>query len=52
MREGVEAGLTAAKEKDFVAPNETLDGTEEHYNFFDSLISGRDMNNKDTPPGD
>jgi uncharacterized iron-regulated protein len=52
MREGLEAGLAQAKEKDYVAPNETLIGSEEHYNFFDSLISGRDMNNKNTPPGD
>jgi uncharacterized iron-regulated protein len=52
MREGLQAGLAQAKEKDYVAPNETLIGSEEHYNFFDSLISGRDMNNKNTPPGD
>jgi len=52
MREGLETGLAQAREKDYVAPNETLIGSEEHYNFFDSLISGRDMNNKQTPPGD
>lgn len=29
--------------------SETLIGSEEHYNYFESLISGRDMHNKATP---
>ena len=52
MRESKEAGLTAAKEKGYVKPDEDLEGTDDHYNMFESMISGRDMHNKDNKPGD
>ena len=52
MRESKEAGLAAAKEKGYVKPDEDLEGTDDHYNMFESMISGRDMHNKDTKPGD
>ena len=52
MRESKEAGLAAAKAKGYVKPDEDLEGTADHYNMFESMISGRDMHNKDTPPGD
>ena len=50
MREGLDAGLNAAKEKKYVKADETLEGSDEHYNMFESMISGRDMHNKETPP--
>lgn len=52
MRESKEAGLAAAKAKGYVKTDEDLEGTADHYNMFESMISGRDMHNKDTPPGD
>ena len=52
MRESKEAGLAAAKAKGYVKPDEDLEGTDDHYNMFESMISGRDMHNKDTKPGD
>ena len=52
MREGLEAGLTAAKEKAYVRVDEALEGSDEHYNMFESMISGRDMHNKETPATD
>lgn len=29
-----------------------LKGSDDHYNMFESMISGRDMHNASTPPGD
>ena len=52
MRESLEAGLTAAKEKSYVKADEMLQGSNEHYNMFESMITGRDMHNKLTTPGD
>ena len=52
MRESKEAGLAAAKEKGYVKPDEDLEGTADHYNMFESMISGRDMHNKSTPATD
>jgi hypothetical protein len=52
MREGREVGLAHAIEKDYVSKDEDIIGSDEHYNFFESLITGRDMHNKATPPGD
>jgi ubiquinone/menaquinone biosynthesis C-methylase UbiE/uncharacterized iron-regulated protein len=52
MREGLEPALEAAKAKDFISADEMCAGSEHHYNFFDSLISGRDMHDTSTPPGE
>lgn len=52
MREGVDVALAQAKEKDYIPQDADLAGSEEHYNMFESMISGRNMHNKSTPPGD
>ena len=51
MREGLDAALDAAKANDYVAADETCTATEAHYNFFESLISGRDPHGA-LPPSD
>ena len=51
MRESLTVALEAAKTVGYVAPTETCEATEAHYNFFESLISGRDMHSP-TPPSD
>eukprot|EP00966_Prymnesium_polylepis_P025415 586123-Prymnesium_polylepis.2 len=51
MREGEQSALQAAVAAGYVGASETLAATEGHYNFFESLISGRDMNS-DVPPSD
>ena len=50
MRESKEAGLAAAKEKAYVHADENLDGSDEHYSMFESMITGRDMHDKEQPP--
>ena len=53
MREGEEEALKAAKDKGFLPADITeLVGTEDHFNMFDSMISGRDMHNKNLKPND
>jgi hypothetical protein len=52
MKESLEAALEQAKAKGYIHENEACVGSEEHYNCFESMISGRDMHNKDTPPTD
>ena len=51
MREGTEAALDSAKAAGYVGADESCDASDAHYNFFESLISGRDMHS-DTPPSD
>lgn len=46
MRESLDAALAASKEKGYLDEGEDCKGTDAHYNFFESLISGRDMHDK------
>ena len=41
MRQGLDAALTAARGAGFLPVEETCQGTELHYNFFESLLSGQ-----------
>jgi SAM-dependent methyltransferase/uncharacterized iron-regulated protein len=43
MKEGKEKAVEEARKAGFVAPHEKLDGTDQHYNFFESLLTGRNM---------
>lgn len=52
MREGLEKTLPIAIEKGFVGSDETCEGSEDHYNYFESMISGRDMHDASCPPTD
>jgi ubiquinone/menaquinone biosynthesis C-methylase UbiE/uncharacterized iron-regulated protein len=49
MKEGKEKALEEARMAGFVSPHETLEGTDQHYNFFESLLTGRNMHHD--PPG-
>jgi len=51
MKDGEEKSLEAARQDGFLDPQEPyMKGSENHYNFFESLISGRDM--LTLPPND
>ena len=52
MREGLEGVLAEAKQKDYIDSSETCMGSEEHYNYFESMISGRNMHDKAASPTD
>ncbi|EOD30489.1 hypothetical protein EMIHUDRAFT_456566 [Emiliania huxleyi CCMP1516] len=43
MRESKEAAIEAARAQGYLAKGETLDGTEEHYSFFESLLTHRPL---------
>ena len=43
MTDGLEPVLQEAKALDYVAPEEDGAGSDAHYNFFESLLTGRDM---------
>ena len=47
MKEGKNAALQAATQAGFISKKETLDGTDEHYNYFESLLTGRNMYSND-----
>lgn len=50
MRDGLDKAIEAAKEQAYIAPDETCLGSEDHYNVFESCISGRSMSS--LPPSD
>jgi SAM-dependent methyltransferase/uncharacterized iron-regulated protein len=52
MREGLQPALTAAKAKGYIADDETCHGSDAHYNFFESLLTGRSMHDASRPPVD
>ena len=52
MRESLDAALAAAAAQGYVAADESCATTEGHYNFFESLVSGRDMHDESRPPSD
>ena len=43
MREGLDVALKAAKSKGFLAGQEKCEGTDAHYSYFESLLTGRDL---------
>ena len=43
MKEGKEKAIEEARRAGFIAPHETLEGTDQHYNFFESLLTGRNI---------
>eukprot|EP00588_Corethron_pennatum_P016712 CAMPEP_0194310140 /NCGR_PEP_ID=MMETSP0171-20130528/7069_1 /TAXON_ID=218684 /ORGANISM="Corethron pennatum, Strain L29A3" /LENGTH=644 /DNA_ID=CAMNT_0039063619 /DNA_START=155 /DNA_END=2089 /DNA_ORIENTATION=- len=43
MKEGKEKALQAASKAGFISKYETLEGTDQHYNFFESLLTGRNI---------
>ena len=51
VKEGEDAAYSSAKDNNYLEEVDRIPGTEEHYNFFESLISGRDVTS-DTPPGE
>ena len=52
MREGVPAAVEAASARGFVSADERCDGTEAHYSFFESLLTGRDHLDSTSVPSD
>ena len=52
MNDDLGGVLSAAKEEDFIAQDEACLGSDEHYNYFESLISGRDMHDPSSEPSD
>ena len=51
MKEGEEGPLKTASEKDYVSKLiNTIEGSDDHYNMFESMISGRNMHDKDLKP--
>lgn len=50
MKEGVDAALPEAVALDYLAAGETLDGTEQHYNAVEAMITGRDLHDPSQPP--
>ena len=52
MREGPEAAISQAIEKDYIPSDCELTGSEFHYNMFESMITGRDMHDSAIPPND
>ena len=52
VKEGTEVALKAAKSKDYVNSDENCQGSAKHYDYFESLISGRDLHDKGQKPGE
>lgn len=50
MREGLQPALAAAKAKGYVAEDETCAGTDVHYNYFESLLTGRSLHDGTCQP--
>ena len=44
VKEGEDVAYSSAIENNYLEDVDRIPGTEEHYNFFESLISGRDVN--------
>eukprot|EP00557_Chaetoceros_sp_GSL56_P005914 CAMPEP_0176488052 /NCGR_PEP_ID=MMETSP0200_2-20121128/6486_1 /TAXON_ID=947934 /ORGANISM="Chaetoceros sp., Strain GSL56" /LENGTH=665 /DNA_ID=CAMNT_0017884975 /DNA_START=1164 /DNA_END=3161 /DNA_ORIENTATION=- len=43
MKEGLEKTIQEASTSGFISKEEALNGTNEHYNYFESLLTGRNM---------
>ena len=48
MRESLDVALSSAKAHGYLASDETCAATDAHYNFFESLLTGRDIHNPAT----
>eukprot|EP00811_Abedinium_folium_P016219 NODE_2515_length_2198_cov_26.004829.p1 GENE.NODE_2515_length_2198_cov_26.004829~~NODE_2515_length_2198_cov_26.004829.p1 ORF type:complete len:605 (-),score=167.51 NODE_2515_length_2198_cov_26.004829:233-2047(-) len=51
-KESLEAALGTAVARDWVAADETCQGSDEYYNFFESLLTQRNMFDAEKPPID
>ena len=49
VREGEETAYNSAYEVGYLEEKDRLGGSEAHYNYFESLISGRDINSGQSP---
>jgi len=55
MKDGIDKALKESQNLGFVSPDEQLKGTDAHYNFFEGLLTGRDIHklgNNLSPPTD
>ena len=52
VKDGEEAAYQSAIEENYLAEKDRMPGSEAHYNFFESLISGRDLNSQEQTAGD
>ena len=53
MREGEEGQIKSSIEKDYIQKDtQSFEGTDFHYNMFESMISGRDMHDSNLKPND
>ena len=48
MKEGIDSALDAAVKSGYISPSETLKGTDAHYNYFEGLLTGRNIHDKNT----
>ena len=46
MEQNLQKALNAAKHRKYVAMDETGQGSETHYNIFESHVTGRNINDK------
>ena len=49
VREGEETAYNTAFESGYLEEKDRMGGSEAHYNYFESLISGRDINSGQSP---
>jgi Haem-binding uptake, Tiki superfamily, ChaN len=53
MKESESAAVDAAKKMDYIPQDtQTLEGTDLHYNLFESMLSGRSMHDPSKKPSD
>lgn len=52
MKDGIDAALHASRSQGFVHTSESLQGTDAHYNFFEGLITGRNIHDDQLPGTD
>ena len=49
LKVGKERTLAMAKARRYIAEDETCDSTEPHYNYFESMLTGRNMHTMPFP---
>ena len=49
VREGEETAYSSAIDSGYLEEKDRMEGSEAHYNYFESLISGRDINSGQSP---
>jgi len=52
MKDGIDAALHASRIQGFIPTDESLQGTDAHYNFFEGLITGRNIHGDPQPGGE